>query len=391
MKFNALIIPAAVFAVLFSCSRPSILPENNWNPAVHEALTGMIEREGILSENYDPECCPYAVFDYDNTTVMNDISLTLMIYQIENLRYAFSPEDAFGCFTAWLPDLDKVLDGPGMSARMIGQDLAADYKALRQMLDDGKTLDLIHCTDEYLDFRAKLEGLNEGVENSFDYGTWCMWQPSLFNGMTWEELQDLTRESVDWWLGQGNIVTERWDSPDGRISVEVMKGLALPQESIHLYKALQDNGFDVYICSASLEAVVEAMACSPRYGLGLSPDNVFGIRLADRNNFGGPFDESYDQTFLDGKTECIRKLIAPRHGGKAPSLVAGDSNGDYAMLTSFDSLSVGLIIDCKRSGPIAKLAEEASTSSMKDCSGRPVYVLQQRDLTIPGYVKERDV
>ena len=137
MKFNALIIPAAVFAVLFSCSRPSILPENNWNPAVHEALTGMIEREGILSENYDPECRPYAVFDYDNTTVMNDISLTLMIYQIETLRYAFSPEDALGCFTAWLPDLDKVLDGPGMRARLIGQDLAADFKALRERRRSG--------------------------------------------------------------------------------------------------------------------------------------------------------------------------------------------------------------------------------------------------------------
>ncbi|MGM9734960.1 MAG: hypothetical protein ACI3ZL_00960 [Candidatus Cryptobacteroides sp.] len=386
MKPYLLILSLAVPALISSCSRPSVLPKDNWNPVVYEALTGMIAREGTMSETYDPQCRPYAVFDYDNTTIMNDISLTLMVYQIENLRYAFPPEDAFGCFTAWLPDLDKVLEGPEMSARMIGMDLAADYRALRNMLDEGMSLEMIHGTDEYLDFRAKLEGLNEGVENSFDYGTWCMWQPALFTGMSWDELQELTRESVDWWLAQGSIITQRWDSPDGRISVDVTTGLALPQESIRLYKTLKDNGFEVYVCSASLEAVVEAMACSPRYGLDLSPDNVFGIRLADADNFGGPFDENYDQTFLEGKTACIRKLIAPRHGGRAPSLVAGDSNGDYDMLTSFDSLGVGLIIDCKRSGPIARLAEKASTTTLQDCSTRPVYVLQQRDLSIPGYV-----
>ena len=379
MKFEKLIISVAVLSVFLSCSRPAELPEDSWEPVVYEALSDMIAREGILSENYDPECRPYAVFDFDNTTIINDISLTLMIYQIENLRYAFPPEKAFECFTAWLPDLDKVLEGPGMSARMIGENLASDYKTLKAMLQMGMDLEKIHATEEYLDFRAKLEGLNEGVENTFDYGTWCMWQPSLFSGMSWDELQNLTRESVDYWMGQGALSKELWESPDGRISVEITKGLVLPLESVHLYNALKDNGFDVYVCSASLEAVVEAMACSPGYGLGLSPDNVFGIRLADRNNFGGEFDEDYDQTFLEGKTACIEKLIAPRHGGRAPSLVAGDSNGDYAMLTSFDSLSVGLIFDCKRSGQIAGLIEKASASSAQEPAARPVYVVQPRD------------
>ena len=82
MKFENLFISVAVLSVFFSCSRPAGLPEDNWEPVVYEALSDMIAREGILSENYDPECRPYAVFDFDNTTIINDISLTLMIYQI---------------------------------------------------------------------------------------------------------------------------------------------------------------------------------------------------------------------------------------------------------------------------------------------------------------------
>ncbi|MGN1210859.1 MAG: hypothetical protein ACI4TM_04180 [Candidatus Cryptobacteroides sp.] len=340
----------------------------------------MIEEVGSSSKGYQEQCRPYAVFDYDNTTIMNDISMTLMIYQIENLRYSFSPEEAFSRFTAWLPDLDSEMDGPGMSASELGRCLADDYAVLKEMLDSGKPIGKIRDTDEYLDFRAKMMALNEGVENTFDYGTWCLWQPSLFSGMSEEELTAFTKESVDHWLSQERIWTEIWESPDGKVCVEVLKGLHVSVESLHLYKALQENGIDVYICSASLETVVEAMACDPRYGIGLSPDHVFGIRLSGGTT-GGPFADDYDQTFLEGKTACIRKLISPSHGGADPSLVAGDSNGDYDMLTAFDSLKVGLIIDCGRSGPISELAAGAPSSKS------PRYVVQGRDLSIPGYVR----
>ena len=188
--------------------------------------------------------------------------------------------------------------------------------------------------------------------------------------MSRDELQQLTRESVDYWMAQDGLSKELWESPDGKVSAEITKGLVLPMESIHLYKTLKDNGFDVYVCSASLEAIVEVMACSAEYGLGLSADKVFGIRLDDEN---------YDQTFMEGKTACINKLIAPYHGGRAPSLVAGDSNGDYAMLTAFDDLSVGLIFDCKRSGNIAALVDKANTKMAAGTSTRPIYVVQPRD------------
>lgn len=357
----------AVLTVLFSilltsCHTQEVLPRDGWNEKVYHSLDSLIRTCGNLSPEYDAHNRPYAVFDFDNTTIVNDISMSLMIYQIENLRFGFTPERAFDCFTAFLPDLDKVLDGPQMTARELGTRLAHDYAVIYALSAESEPFE--QCP-EYLDFRASLMALNDGVENSFDYATWCLWQPSLFSGMTYGELQDLTRESVAYWTSQGRVWTEIWKSPDGRLQSSVMKGLIVPKESIHLYNALRDNGFDVYICSASLEVIVETMACDEKYSLGMEPDDVFGIRLADKTMVGGAFEEGYDQTFLDGKSACIRKLIAPRHGGKAPALVAGDSNGDYDMLTSFDSLGLGLIIDCGRSGPISTLS-----------SGR--YVRQER-------------
>ena len=228
---------------------------------------------------------------------------------------------------------------------------------------------------EYQDFRAKLAALERGIEYTFSYADWCLWMPALFSGMTSEELAGLTVESADFWLASGRTWTETWTSPDGKVSTEVLKGLIIPEDSIRLFETLRRNGFGIYICSASLEIIVEAMACNGKYGLGFSPDEVFGLRMTgdrDEGNILGAngFDPDYSQTFLEGKVKCIEELIAPRHCGRAPSLIAGDSSGDYAMLTSFSDLKAGLIINRGHS-PLLGLAAEDGACSTK-------YVVQQR-------------
>ena len=75
------------------------------------------------------------------------------------------------------------------------------------------------------------------------------------------------------------------------------------------------------------------------------------------------------------------------------------------MLSDFDSLRLGLIIDCKRSGPIARLAAEAhaaasagdspatDSEASAGVSGASAvrYVVQDRDLSIPGFVRSASV
>lgn len=344
-----------------ACGENENLPKDGWTDEAHAALEMLIKESG--RNGYDPDCRPYAVFDFDNTTIVNDISMTLMIWQAENMRYAFSPDEAFDVFTAWIPDLDQVLEGPDMTARELAGNLVNDYSAISAMLGKGSDLETIRQEEVWLDFRAKLLALNEGIENSCSYETWCLWMPALFTGMSYAELQEATRESAEYWLGTGKIWNEVWTSPDGKVSTVVRKGIIIPERSKNLYKALRDNGIDVYVCSASLEAIVEVMACDASYGLGLDPGNVFGIRLADGDKVGGEFAEGYPGTFLDGKVECIRKFIVPLHGGQDPVLIAGDSSGDYAMLTSFDGMKAGLIIDCGKGGKIGELVSKAANDS----------------------------
>jgi len=73
---------------------------------------------------------------------------------------------------------------------------------------------------------------------------------------------------------------------------------------------------------------------------------VFGRRRL--RNADGVFTDARDysipQTWREGKAEAIRMLIAPRHGGKAPILVAGDSDGDFWMMDEFKDEALLLIL-----------------------------------------------
>ena len=112
---------------------------------------------------------------------------------------------------------------------------------------------------------------------------------------------------------------------------------------------------------------MEAMACDPEFGLNLSEDHVFGIRLADTQWVGGAFDPTYTPTFLEGKVACIERFMRPAHNGAAPILVSGDSGGDVAMLSTYSD-ALRLVYDCNRTGSIAEFIS----------SGQPRCVVQPR-------------
>ena len=61
----------------------------------------------------------------------------------------------------------------------------------------------------------------------------------------------------------------------GKITTSFKTGFAITNEMKDLYHCLMANGFDVYICSASLKEIVEAVATDPKYGLNLDRDHEF--------------------------------------------------------------------------------------------------------------------
>ena len=374
----------ATFSLLVSCT--PIMPRGDWEKGNYRKLCKLIRTDGSRSKGYDPARKPYAVFDYDNTSIINDVEISLMHYQIENLRFVLPPESIRETLDYGFKDTGAVAYGDSVTVAMLLDDITSDYavlydKYIGKYKDPGTeeakaALAEVKRSDEYLDFRAKMSALYFGVEEICDYADGCLWILKPFNGLTYDQLTALAKESCAYYSAMDGVSKVTWESPDmgvcGKVSATHLEGLHATPEMNGLYKALRDNGFDVYICSASLEAVVEAMACDPKYGFDMEPENVFGLRLKDRESgtVNAVYEESYIQTFKQGKTDAIKAYIAPAHGGRGPSIVGGDSNGDYEMLTGFEDLGLGLIINCGNGGKIGALAK----------SGNPRYVVQARDL-----------
>ena len=342
-----IIILLAEAGIVLSCGRPAtVLERGGWDEAVYERLCNLLENA--------PEHA-YAVFDCDNTSIRHDVSICLMIYQIENLRFASAQASRF---LSGIEDTAIPLAGlGGMTAADMGSALAREYEGLESLLEEGLSLDTVRTTPLYLDFRAQFLAFYEAIAEEYDYGTFCLWMPALLEGMTTEEAAALGRESLDYWLSFGKVWDETWISPDGTFQATAEKGLVVPQDMKNLYRALDRRGIDVYICSASAEWLVELLACDPDQGFGLPPEHVFGIRLATGKQVIPRYREGYVQPYMEGKVDCIRRLIAPGHSPGTPLLVGGDSQGDLAMLTEWPDLPVGLIMDRGQQGAIRELAD----------------------------------
>ena len=69
------------------------------------------------------------------------------------------------------------------------------------------------------------------------------------------------------------------------------------------------------------------------------------------------YKRDYPQTQTKGKVEAINKFIKPKHKGKDPILVAGDSSGDYNMMTEFENIQLLLLM--KREGKLDDLVKDS--------------------------------
>lgn len=336
-----------------SCSLKPSLEKAGWDPSARRAINR------VLRDTDSSAGAPFAVFDCDKTSIINDVCYTLLTWQIENLCFADAPSRNF---TGGLKDAEKMVAEDGKTIAEAGKELSDEYFLLKEMQNRGISLEEIHKTPLYLDFRARMASLSASLGNQAGYAEYCLWMPGLLSGFTESEAMEIAKKSVEHWLSVEPL-KEEWVSPDGRFRGTVMKGLMVPGEIKDLYRKLQECGIEVFICSASLETVVEALACDPRYGLGLKSDNVYGLRFAEDGGHILPeFLQDYPQPFKQGKADNIKAFMLPGHDPAGPVLVAGDSEGDVAMLTAFEGTRASLVFDYGKGGEIGNLASVARKS-----------------------------
>lgn len=348
-----------------SCNQENIQPVSlqtgKWNSQVREQLNDLLNNSGKDA---------YAVFDFDQTSIVHDISNALWVYQIEHLRYADAPAHHF---LDGIPTPEDVMPGSSLTYAAMGEVLAAEYDTLLARKTAGVSLELIRQSDEYLDFRARMVSLIEAMDEQ--YGSWVtyLWQPGLLAGYTEAEAVALIRDAITEHLGKEKLAVEDWRSPDGVWGGTVPRGIWVSPEMKDLYHCLSKAGIDAYVCSASLEMIVEVLACDSVLGFGLPAGKVYGLRFVEGERIVAMFDSNYKQPNREGKVDCIRAYIASEHGDKNPVLVAGDSNGDVAMLTMFADLKHGLIVDVGRS-PESAIGQLATRAKEEENKG--VYLLQ---------------
>ena len=382
------------------------LEENNWAPETRVALNSLLANYGINSANYDPAQKPYVVFDFDNTTSFFDVGEALLIYQLENLRFKIAPDQMYEVLTTEVPTDNFVEEynntqGTSLNVEIVARDCQTHYTWLCENYEGlgyggTMTLDEVKKAPEYQDFITKVRYLYDAIGDTFDAAVSYPWVTYLFTGMTPKEVQEVATESHDYWLAYDVWEKVTWESPAdlkteaGAVSVTYKTSVALPPESVDLYNKLMANGFDVYVCSASFIDVIKAIAVNPKYGLSVPEENIYAmmLKLDEEGRYLNAYDyDNYFQTQGEGKTKTINKFIAPNYGGSGPVFVAGDSQGDYSMMTSFDETVLGLIINRVRKDDFAIISKQAAETIGDP---EPRFVLQGRDENNGVYIPQQE-
>ncbi|MDF2681789.1 MAG: phosphoserine phosphatase [Brevibacillus sp.] len=390
-----ILMVVALFAVHMPASAKDALPDaqvldkGKWAPATYQAVNELITKHGVKSPSYHPDKKPYVVFDWDNTSIMNDTEEALFVYQINHLAYKLTPDEFGKVIRTNVPegpfaDGYKNTDGEQVTLDAIATDLVSDYKFLYENykgLKGTKSLEEVTATESFADFRTKLFFLYEAINETHSTSIGYPWVLYLFTNMTVDEVHKLAEASNDVSLGMA-IQTETWTSPKalagktGVVTASHTTGLRLTSEVGNLMNTFRSNGIDVYVVSASLEDVVRVFATLPKYGYNLPSENVIGMRLAIENGLiTNKYQANYPITVGHGKTEVIQSVLEKKYG-HGPIFIAGDSNGDFEMMTELHSVKLALVVNRVKSGKIGQQAAKAAEQLGKT---NPSVVLQGRD------------
>lgn len=337
---------------------PRRLKPGNWARENWERLNRLLEENAFQGR--------YACFDFDDTTSIHPVDSALLYYQIYSLGFVLTPEELSQVLQTGIPDLDCPLGvnemGVPVTGRQVMGDLTADYAWLwanRGRFEE----EALRWSPEYLSFQAKLFWLRKYLDQNFPMEITYPWCVYLMAGHRPEELDRLSREALRFALRPGGYGRKTLCSPrvregaSGPLSVTVEVGTVFSPEIRDLYRALQANGIQPYLISASPAELVKA--ANDVLCLGLPQEHIFAMRMKqgkdgryrplydDRLPDGRP----YAKTFGKGKREIISTLIAPAHGNQGPVLVCGDGENDMDMMLTWmpcGDTQAGLILNHQR-------------------------------------------
>ncbi|SDF67955.1 hypothetical protein [Desulfovibrio legallii] len=401
-----LVLAGMLWAGLAAAANPIMLQSERWEPTVRQSINEMFVLYGKGSPGYNPSIRPYAVFDFDNTVSILDVEEQLAIYQLENLRFAVPPEQMYAVLTTGVPDVNKDLgkDWGGLTVATVAADAAAAYKRLYAkgyVAADGSRAAgkaAWMASDDWKEFAAKARWLYDAIGDTMDVSVSYPWITYWFTGMTPQQVYDLAHEAFTYYAKASSEkdfwrkIT--WKSPAayagskaGPLSISFKQGITVSPEMRELFHALEANGFDAWVCSASFIDVISAAVSPEVFGI----EGVDGVLAMTNKEKNGRYINAYDydfhaQTQGKGKTESISKLILPLYRNRGPVFVAFDSQGDFNFVSEYADTALGLALNRARKDDAGILAAVALYQNGKKLTvaeavkqGQTRYVLQGRN------------
>lgn len=223
-------------------------------------------------------------------------------------------------------------------------------------------LDTVHSDPQWLEFATKMRAMYDKVGEWASIDDSYNWILYWFCGMTEKEVYDIAYASHKKYSAV-NTSVETWTSPSGlgssvgQVSVSWTKGVQVSENIRELWKCLDENGIDVWVCSASgidqIRAAVDAFGlrdyCSGVLAMTISQDGsqLYTNSYNYKSGYAAiPTSEGWTkgnratsaQTAGPGKVTAIMNAIAPLYGGATPLAGFMDSTGDFNFCTEFSSL-----------------------------------------------------
>jgi len=399
----AVMLSLATAAAAFE---PVMLQSEGWDPTVRRSINEMFVLYGKGSPNYNPSIRPYAVFDFDNTVSILDVEEQLAIYQLEHMQFAVKPDQMYAVLTTGVPDINKDLgkEFNNLTVAKVAADAAAAYKRLyahgyvSPAGVDGEKMRKMQAGDDWKEFATKARWLYDAIGDTMDVSVSYPWITYWFTGMTPQQVYGMAHKAF---VGYRQASADRafwqkrkWSSPAnykgskaGQISVSYKQGITVSPEMQELFHALQANGFDAWVCSASFIDVISAAVSPEVFGI----EGVDGVLAMTNKEKDGKYINAYDydfhaQTQGPGKAQSISKLIAPLYRGRGPVFVAFDSQGDFNFVSEYADTALGLALNRTRkddAGILAAVAlyqnKKKETVAQAVKKGDTRYVLQGRN------------
>ena len=355
-----------------------LVPRRQWSWANHRALCGWLS-----------DVCRgaggAAVFDWDNTAICNDVSFATLRYLLGTRhRLSLGLRQLAELLPEAVGGVARLAAGPTLSD--VRDAILSAYEEVLWQLDVGRAD--VRRSVALRDFRARLLWYYAACEETPGIGAAFAypWLAQLFCGLEPAALSQLARGAIAAVCAERFGTQEVWQSrlswrrgaaqEETVVSVMLRHGLAAQEEIRDLMRVLRLAGVDIYVVSASCQPLVRV--CAEVLGYPIAPPHIAGQPLACRDGYfvaEPPWVYEGHLPHGAGKSAIVRQ-----HFGVAPILVAGDSNGDHHMLTSFPETQVRLVIDCGHGGAIAALCKRPAYD------GGVMTLVQKRDWERGGWM-----